>query len=336
MAHWAAVSILVCLLSVGWWQLLSSRSFGPALSTIFPKVLTGEQCSEVWIKSNLTQLKASLDANVFGQHIATRQVLAALHRRWTTGNSDVIGTSQPEKPLVMSFHGWTGSGKNYVAKFVAEALFEAGMTSRFVTFLSSTGHFHDPNKVIEYQGQLQQWVKGNVSLCPQSLIVIDEIDKMPAGVLDAIGPYMDHHQQIDGVDFRRATFILLSNTGGREITKVAMDFWRAGKSRESMTSADLENLISRGVYNERGTGFHRTALIDRSLIDYHVPFLPLEVRHVRRCIRRELERRGVRESAEVVDKTIQRLPFWPKDVEVFASSGCKRVIQKLDEILFED
>ena len=142
---------------------------------------------------------------------------------------------------------------------------------------------------------------------------------------------------MDGVDFRRTIFVLLSNTGGREITKVAMDFWKEGKSRESMSSQDLEMLISRGVYNERG-GFHHTALIDHSLIDYHVPFLPLEVRHVKRCIRSELERRGLNpiHSQQVVDRTLKRLPFWPRDIEVFASSGCKRVVQKLDEVLFEE
>ena len=40
--------------------------------------------------------------------------------------------STSKKPLVMSFHGWTGSGKNYVSKFIAESLFAKGMRSKFV------------------------------------------------------------------------------------------------------------------------------------------------------------------------------------------------------------
>jgi len=323
-----SVLVAACLFYFG----AAGQGIGPFLSLYLPKILIGEQCSSVWISANITHLRKALDEKVFGQHIATRQVLASLQRRWTMASDPAY---QPEKPLVMSFHGWTGSGKNYMAKFIAEALFEAGMASRFVTFLSSTTLFPDPSKVVEYQGQLQHWIRGNVSLCPQSLIIIDEIDKMPPGVLDGIGPFMDHHQQVDGIDFRKAIFILLSNTGGREITKIAMDFWREGKSRESMTSHDLEELISKGVYNEKG-GFHHTALIDRSLIDYHVPFLPLEKRHVRRCVTRELAKRVVAMDHNLIDKTVDQLPFWPKDVEVFASSGCKRVSQKLDEILFED
>jgi len=324
--NWLIFGIAALALAY-FWPLLA-----PKLSLVLPKSLLGEQCSRVWINSNLTHLKQDLDENVFGQHVATRQVLAALQRRWAMAIND---NASPEKPLVLSFHGWTGSGKNYMAKFIADALYERGMSSRYVHFFSSTLHFEDPSRVLDYQVQLQQWIRGNVSLCPSSLFIIDEVDKMPAGVLDGIGPFMDHHEQVDGVDFRESIFILLSNTGGREITKITMEFWHAGQARESMTSRDLEGLISRGVYNEEG-GFHHTALIEKSLIDYHVPFLPLEKRHVKGCIAREMMRRGLQPKDEIIDKTLTMLPFWPKDIQVFASSGCKRVIQKLGEVLFDD
>ena len=42
---------------------------------------------------------------------------------------------------MMSFHGWTGSGKNFVTKFVAESLFEKGLASKFVHLFVSTLHF---------------------------------------------------------------------------------------------------------------------------------------------------------------------------------------------------
>jgi hypothetical protein len=41
-----------------------------------------------------------------------------------------------------------------------------------------------------------------VSQCEKSLFVFDEVDKMPQGVLDAVKPYLDYHEQIDGTDFR--------------------------------------------------------------------------------------------------------------------------------------
>ena len=77
-------------------------------------------------------------------------------------------------------------------------------------------------------------------MCKESLFIFDEIDKMPPGVLDALKPFMDFHDSVDGVDFRKAIFILLSNTGGREITRRTMDFWKEGRRRESINYFDLE------------------------------------------------------------------------------------------------
>ena len=104
----------------------------------------------------------------------------------------------------------------------------------------STLHFHDESQAAKYRIQLQDWVRGNVSKCADSLFIIDEIDKMPSGVLDGLKPFMDFHSSIDGIDFRRATFIFLSNTGGREITRQIMKFWQEGRRRESINYFELE------------------------------------------------------------------------------------------------
>jgi len=315
----------------------TSPYLASVISWYFPKEISnhlfGEQCHSVWTTRNVTKLKISLEENVFGQHIATKLILSVLNRRWNTGDSDTLS----KKPLVMSFHGWTGSGKNYVSKFIADALFDQGLRSRFVHLFVSTLHFHDEAQVVKYRQQLQDWVKGNVSMCKDSLFIIDEIDKMPSGVLDGLKPFMDFHSNVDGIDFRRATFILLSNTGGREITRRTMEFWQDGKRRESMTYFDLEGLISKGAFNEQG-GLQHASIIDRSLIDVYVPFLPLERSHVRQCIDKELEDRGIESTrlpAKFGEHVVAELSFSPPDTKVFATAGCKRVQQKVDELLYD-
>lgn len=65
----------------------------------------GERCSPIWLHKNISLLRNNLEDNFFGQHIAQNIILSQLSRRWTT---QYIGY---QKPLVMSFHGWTGSGK---------------------------------------------------------------------------------------------------------------------------------------------------------------------------------------------------------------------------------
>ncbi len=51
--------------------------------------------------------------------------------------------------------------------------------------------------------------------------------------------------------FSSSTFILLSNTGGREITKKVYDFWLKGQHRQEIAYVDLEDLIAKGAFNEQ-------------------------------------------------------------------------------------
>ena len=44
-----------------------------------------------------------------------------------------------------------------------------------------------------------------------------QVDKMHGDVLEAIRPYLGYYEQLDGVDYRKAVFIFLSNTAGDDI-----------------------------------------------------------------------------------------------------------------------
>lgn len=59
------------------------------------------------------------------------------------------------------------------------------------------------------QDQLQSWIRGNVSICPRSLFIFDEMDKMHAGLIDSIKPFLDYYELLDGVSYRQAIFIFL-------------------------------------------------------------------------------------------------------------------------------
>ena len=54
----------------------------------------------------------------------------------------------------------------------------------------------------------------------------------------------------------------------------------------------MENLIERGAFQEKG-GLQFSRMIEKNLVDMFVPFLPLERRHVKICVRNELRRREV-------------------------------------------
>lgn len=57
--------------------------------------------------------------------------------------------------LVMSFHGWTGGGKNYVSKFIAQTIYKLGMKSQYVHMFVSTVDFPHGEKADIYKVCMQ-------------------------------------------------------------------------------------------------------------------------------------------------------------------------------------
>ncbi|KFQ92950.1 Torsin-1B, partial [Nipponia nippon] len=275
-------------------------------------------------------LKVQLNTRLFGQHVAKDVVLKA-----------VMGFSSnpsPKKPLTLSLHGWAGTGKNFLSQILAENVHPAGLRSKFVHLFLATLHFPHHDKVKMYKEQLQNWIRGNVSACPYSVFIFDEMDKMHPGLIDAIKPFLDYYEQVDGVNSRSivSVFTLVhfsfmnSNAGGDLINKVALDFWTSGKRREEIQLKDLEPLLSVGVFNNKNSGLWHSSLIERNLIDYFVPFLPLEHKHVKMCIRAEMTARGHAVNENVVQAVADEMTFFPKEQKIYSDKGCKTVQAKLD------
>ena len=63
--------------------------------------------------------------------------------------------------------------------------------------------------LLVFKDELRSWIQGNVTNCPNQLFIFDEVDKMPDGLLDVLSPFIDNHENLGGVDYRRATFIFL-------------------------------------------------------------------------------------------------------------------------------
>ena len=65
-----------------------------------------------------------------------------------------------------------------------------------------------------------------------------------------------------------------------------------------------------GAFNEVG-GLQYSRMIEKSLVDVFVPFLPLERRHVKICIRKEFQRRDVADWTErMVEELADQLVYW--------------------------
>ncbi|XP_078082392.1 torsin-1A-like [Mustelus asterias] len=281
-----------------------------------------ECCTKDWIPLDVKGLEADLRAQLFGQHIAIDVIPKAIE--------GFLSNKDSRKPLTLSLHGWTGIGKNFVSKIIAKSLYKNGMDSKYVHQFVASYHFAIAEHTSKYKQQLQEWIRGNVTLCKRSLFIFDEMDKMAPEVIDSIKPFLEYYSHLDGVSYRKAMFIFLSNAGGEKINEVVLNFWNLGKKREDIQRKDLEDSLSLEVFNNKKSGFWHTNLIDKNLIDYFIPFLPLEYRHVVMCAKAEMQARHLKDVDEVAIKVAKEVVYFPKEQRVFSTKGCKTVAAKVD------
>ena len=118
-----------------------------------------------------------------------------------------------------------------MAQYVADAMFSRGVKSKYFKMFVSTKDFPHNQKIDEYKVGLAlikvsaykcrfrtflsfkeriiKTIESTVKDCATSLFVFDEIDKIPQGLIDTLKAYIDFHQELDGVDFRKSVFIFL-------------------------------------------------------------------------------------------------------------------------------
>ncbi len=77
-------------------------------------------------------------------------------------------------------------------------------------------------------------------------------------------------------------------------------------------------------------GFWHTSLIDKNLVDFFVPFLPLEYKHVIQCGLAEMVFKGLAPDKEVVETMAHDLNYFPKEERIFSMQGCKIIPARLD------
>lgn len=284
-----------------------------------------ECCNAASIPGNTTRMKEEFEMHVFGQHIATDLVLNAIAAHWNSNHA--------KKPLTMSFHGYTGSGKNFIAQIIAESLYVKGMKSKYVTLFSRID-FPEKSNISTYKKNLYDYVKSKVSECGRHLFIFDEVEHMHPGILDGIKTVLDYYDNVENVDYRQAIFIFLSNTGSLSISNHFLELWRAGVHRSSIKLVNFEMLIAQGAFNTHG-GLFRSDTIKNNLIDHYVPFLPMEREHVEKCVRSEFGIRDVVATDGDIEEVMAFIEWAPPPENKFAKTGCKRISQKVATMAFK-
>ncbi|XP_063413565.1 torsin-1A-like [Mytilus trossulus] len=299
------------------------------ISSISVRNIYNENCNERWIRLDTAELKNALHANVYGEHIAVKTVVTHLNAHFKNEN--------PSKALAFSFHGGPGTGKTLITNILVNHLYKKGFQSQFVHMVIATRDF--PHNQTSYRDKmkLRKLIEDKTKQCGQSIFIFDEADKLSPDLLNILKPYLDHHEHIDNIVYKKAIFIFLSNTAGPMLTKHMIDFWRDGKTRDEINLKDLENIIAASAINSKESGYYKSDLLSHYLITAFIPFLPIEKEHVVRCIKHHLVAKGHKNtSINTIEEIAQQLQFYPNEtVQMFSATGCKRVEEKVDYVMGE-
>ncbi|XP_041581206.1 prosalusin isoform X4 [Vulpes vulpes] len=146
-------------------------------------------------------LECDLAQHLAGQHLAKALVVKALKA--------FVQDPAPTKPLVLSLHGWTGTGKSYVSSLLAHYLFRGGLHSPHVHHFSPVIHFPHASHLERYKKELKSWVQGNLTACSRSLFLFDEMDKLAPGLMEVLRPFLGSSWVVFGTNYRKAIFIFI-------------------------------------------------------------------------------------------------------------------------------
>ena len=279
-------------------------------------------CLDSEFVKNISGIGDALKEKLHGQHIAQKIITVALQNHFNKNNA--------RKPLVLSFHGWTGTGKNYVSSIITEHIFKDKMHSSFLHKFIVPLHFPHKSEVNTYNEHIKQWIRGNISHCRKGgLFIFDEMDKIHPGMMGTIkDAILDFRGKSPSAGYQNMVFIFLSNSGGQAINDHVLRHVFDGKLRESLTLSELENLFYKMTKDTPDMWF--ADLVKEDVIDHIVPFLPLERMHIKQCIRKDLRNKGFNFKETIVTDVADQMEYFPPGHEFFSVSGCKKVSSRVD------
>lgn len=275
----------------------------------------------------LRYLSHDLKAKVLGQDQAVDALARSIQR-------NRLGLRNEKRPIgVFLFVGPTGVGKTYLAKKLAEALFndEQAMIrfdmSEYMEKHTVSRMMGAPPGYVGYEegGQLSEKVRRK----PYSVLLFDEIEKAHPDVYNVLLQVMDEGQLTDGlgrrVDFKNTVIIITSNAGTRQLK----DFGQGVGFKADITDA-ASNKHKRSVIQKALNRTFNPEFLNR--LDEIIQFDPLDRDSIRRIVDLELaevasrvERAGYRiELSDELKEYLAKESYDPQ----YGARPLKRTLQR--------
>ena len=184
-------------------------------------MMTGIPVNKISTQENkrLMNMDKDLLGKIIGQDEAVTKVCKAIKR-------SRLGIKDKNKPSSFIFLGGSGTGKTFLAKLLAEYIYN-DVESLIRVDMSEYMEKHSVSRLIgsapgyvgyEEGGQLTEKIRRK----PYSIILLDEIEKAHEDVFNILLQVLDEGHLTDGlgrkINFKNTILILTSNIGVRELT----------------------------------------------------------------------------------------------------------------------
>ncbi len=293
-------------------------------------MMTGIPTQRIAIEESqkLLNMASELQKSVIGQNEAVKTITKAIRRARA-------GLKDPERPIgSFLFLGQTGVGKTYLAKKLAEFLFESPDAlvridmSEYMEKFNVSRLVGSPPGYVGYEegGILTEKIRRR----PYCVILLDEVEKAHPDIFNILLQVMDEGHLTDSlghrVDFKNTVLIMTSNIGVRQLKNTSKYGFADAVSDDSFTN------IKSKINEELRRAFNPEFL---NRVDDFVFFHPLTTDHAKNIVdlalqdvSKKLKHQDIRfELSDGAKKMIAEQGFDPQ----YGARPLKRAIQKLVE-----